>query len=63
MAVIVKKDNGLQEQDVIAYTKGKLAAYKSIKVVRFTDAIPRNPSGKILKRELREQFAEVEAPD
>ena len=63
MAVVVKADPDLDEQSVIHFTKGKLAAYKSIKVVRFTDAIPRNPSGKILKRELREQYPDVEAPE
>lgn len=63
MAVIVKADANISEQDVIHYTKGKLAAYKSIKLVRFTDEIPRNPSGKILKRQLREQYPDVEAPE
>jgi len=63
MAVIVKADQALDEQSVIHFTKGKLAAYKSIKVVRFTDVIPRNPSGKILKRELREQYPDIEAPE
>jgi fatty-acyl-CoA synthase len=39
--------------------KGKLAPYKTVKAVEFVDEIPRNPSGKILKRELRERFSEV----
>jgi acyl-CoA synthetase (AMP-forming)/AMP-acid ligase II len=63
MAIVVKKDEALTEKDVISLTKGKLASYKSIKMARFVDAIPRNPSGKILKRALREQFADVKAPD
>ena len=45
-------------EDVVAYTKGKLAPFKTVKVVEFLDEIPRNPSGKILKRDLREQFSE-----
>ncbi len=43
-------------EEVIAFCRGKLAAYKVPKVVEFTDTIPRNPTGKILKRVLREQF-------
>jgi len=35
---------------------GKLARFKQPKDVIFTDAIPRNPTGKILKRLLRDEF-------
>ena len=34
----------------------KLAPFKTVKAVEFVDVIPRNASGKILKRELREMF-------
>jgi acyl-CoA synthetase (AMP-forming)/AMP-acid ligase II len=43
-------------EEVISFCRGKLAGYKVPRVVEFTDAIPRNPTGKILKRVLREQF-------
>jgi acyl-CoA synthetase (AMP-forming)/AMP-acid ligase II len=56
LAVIVRKDDGLEADELLAYCKGKLAPFKTIKAVEFVDEIPRNPSGKILKRELREQF-------
>jgi acyl-CoA synthetase (AMP-forming)/AMP-acid ligase II len=56
LAVVVKKDPALTEADVIAQCEGKLARYKMPVGVRFIDAIPRNPSGKALKRELRIQF-------
>jgi acyl-CoA synthetase (AMP-forming)/AMP-acid ligase II len=46
----------LSESDVLAQCDGKLARYKMPVAVRFVDAIPRNPSGKALKRELRLQF-------
>jgi O-succinylbenzoate-CoA ligase len=42
--------------EVIDFCRGKLAAYKVPCVVEFVDEIPRNPSGKILKPVLREQF-------
>jgi O-succinylbenzoate-CoA ligase len=58
LAVIVRSDADLSADDVMAYTKGKLAPFKTVKVVEFVDEIPRNPSGKILKRDLREQFSE-----
>jgi acyl-CoA synthetase (AMP-forming)/AMP-acid ligase II len=35
----------------------RLAKYKAPKAFRFVDALPRNPSGKILKRVLRDQEA------
>ena len=56
LAIVVKKDPALTESDVITQCDGKLARYKMPVGVRFIDAIPRNPSGKALKRELRLQF-------
>ena len=55
-AIVVKSSDTLTEADVIEYCRGKLAAYKQPKGATFIDEIPRNPSGKILKRVLREQF-------
>ena len=59
LAVIVKSDD-VSPEDVMAFCNAKLAPYKAIKVVEFVDVIPRNPSGKILKRVLRDQYAEIE---
>ena len=42
--------------DVLDHCKGKLAPFKMPKGVAFADTIPRNPSGKILKRLLREDY-------
>lgn len=39
--------------DLIAHCEGQLARFKVPKAVDFLDALPRNPSGKVLKRELR----------
>ncbi len=58
-AIVVRKDAALTEADVLNYCHGKLAAYKLPKLARFIDEIPRNPSGKILKRVLREQFQDA----
>ena len=56
LAVVVRSDDALTEQDVLQYTEGKLARYKRPTGAVFVDEIPRNPSGKALKRVLREQF-------
>jgi O-succinylbenzoate-CoA ligase len=55
-AVVVKKDPSLTEREVLDWCQGKLARYKQPKAVGFIDVIPRNPSGKVLKRLLRDQF-------
>ncbi|NNL67852.1 MAG: long-chain fatty acid--CoA ligase [Myxococcales bacterium] len=56
LAVVVKSDPALTAESVLAHCKGKLAAFKQPRAVEFIDAIPRNPTGKVLKRLLREQF-------
>jgi long-chain acyl-CoA synthetase len=42
--------------DIIAATRDRLAHYKCPTSVDFTDVLPRNPSGKVLKRELRKPY-------
>ena len=61
LAIVVKNDADLSEADVLNYCQGKLARFKQPQAAVFVDEIPRNPSGKILKRLLREQFPD-EAP-
>jgi acyl-CoA synthetase (AMP-forming)/AMP-acid ligase II len=58
LAVVVVSVDDLSAEDVMAHTRGKLAPFKTVKKVEFVTEIPRNPSGKILKRELRERFPE-----
>jgi acyl-CoA synthetase (AMP-forming)/AMP-acid ligase II len=55
-AVVVRSDAALSEADVLAWCDGRLARYKQPKSVVFADTIPRNPSGKALKRILRDQY-------
>ncbi len=57
LAIVVAADAELNEDAVLAHCRDKLARYKQPSQVVFTDAIPRNPSGKILKRVLRDTFA------
>jgi len=55
-AIVVRKDDSLKEKDVIDFCRGRLAGYKQPRGVAFVGEIPRNPSGKILKRVLRDRF-------
>jgi acyl-CoA synthetase (AMP-forming)/AMP-acid ligase II len=42
--------------DIIAATRGRLAHYKCPTSIDFIEVLPRNPSGKVLKRELRRPY-------
>ncbi len=56
LAIVVKADESLTADAVLAECQAKLAKFKQPARVEFIDAIPRNPTGKALKRILREQF-------
>jgi acyl-CoA synthetase (AMP-forming)/AMP-acid ligase II len=61
-AVVVRRPGVEVDEDaIVAHCKGGLASFKKPKQVVFVDELPRNPSGKVLKRELRERYA-VAAP-
>jgi len=63
MAIVVRKpDQDLAEGDVIRHCLGRLAKFKVPQSVTFVDALPRNATGKVLKRELRTQFVGQNAP-
>ncbi|HVF32925.1 MAG TPA: long-chain-fatty-acid--CoA ligase [Acidimicrobiales bacterium] len=56
-AVVVRAEGSeIDPQGLIAFARERLAGFKCPKSISFTDALPRNPSGKILKRELREPY-------
>jgi fatty-acyl-CoA synthase len=55
--VVPKPDASITPADVQAHAKARLAGYKQPKYVVIADALPKNPSGKILKRELRAEHA------
>jgi acyl-CoA synthetase (AMP-forming)/AMP-acid ligase II len=58
-AIVVRSpDTQVTEAEIIAYAKERLATFKCPTSVDWIDVLPRNPSGKILKRELREPFWE-----
>jgi fatty-acyl-CoA synthase len=57
--IVVKPDQALTEAEVIAHCNATMAGFKAPKGVVFVDALPKNPSGKLLKRQLRQQHAGV----
>ena len=54
--VVTKSGANLDEAAVLAFAAQQLATFKCPKAVVFVDSLPKNPSGKLLKRFLREQF-------
>ncbi len=59
-AVVILDPAGgeITEQELVAWSKGQLAAYKYPRRVIFADALPLGPSGKVLKRELVAHYKE-----
>jgi len=56
--VVVGENSSLSEDEIIGYTRTQIAAYKCPKTIEFIKELPRNPSGKILRRELRDPYWE-----
>jgi acyl-CoA synthetase (AMP-forming)/AMP-acid ligase II len=56
-AVVVRRSPRLEEADLIDYCHQRLASFKRPRSVVFVDELPRNAMGKVLKRDLREQFS------
>lgn len=54
--VVLKPDATCDEAAIITHARERIAGFKCPKSVEFIDALPRNPSGKILRRTLREPF-------
>jgi acyl-CoA synthetase (AMP-forming)/AMP-acid ligase II len=60
LALVVRKpDAALTADDVIAFCRERLANFKVSRRVEFVDALPRNLAGKVLKTELRKEWADV----
>ncbi|HEV2309904.1 MAG TPA: fatty-acyl-CoA synthase, partial [Acidimicrobiia bacterium] len=52
--VVLRPDAQATADELVAHCRRQLARFKVPKDVLFLDALPRNPSGKVLKRELRD---------
>jgi fatty-acyl-CoA synthase len=58
--VVLRGSASLSEDEVKGYVKENLARYKVPREIVFVDELPRNATGKVLKRELAEQAAEAQ---
>jgi long-chain acyl-CoA synthetase len=54
--VVVRNGRAGTADELIAFARERLAGYKLPRAIDFVDTLPRTPSGKVLKRELRERF-------
>ena len=57
--IVLREGKNATEEEIIEYCKEKLAGYKRPKSVDFTKELPRLPSGKLIKRELKEKYRAV----
>jgi len=59
--VVVREEVEVSAQDLTAYVKANLASYKSPREIEFLDELPRNATGKVLKKDLRARDKEASA--
>ena len=55
-AIVLKKGAQATDKEITDFCKARLARYKAPKSVAFLEALPKTPSGKILKREMRDKY-------
>src|SRR5690625_2530858 len=57
--IVPKQGHEIDEENLKEFCQERLAGFKVPKLFVVTDNLPKNPSGKILKRELREQYEDL----
>jgi long-chain acyl-CoA synthetase len=55
VVVLGGQGDGVDGDQLVACVAGRVSPHKRIRAVRFTDALPRSPSGKLLRRVLSDQ--------
>jgi acyl-coenzyme A synthetase/AMP-(fatty) acid ligase len=60
-AVLFKEGERATTDELIVFVRERLAPFKCPKYIVEMDALPKNPNGKILKRELRDQYSDLPA--
>ena len=59
LAVVTRDGMTIDEDELKAFLGAHLAPFKiPTRIISFAEPLPRNPAGKILKRDLRDQFAD-----
>ncbi len=54
--VVINEQSRATAEEIIAFCKSNMASFKAPKSVEFVESLPKNPSGKILKRMLRDRY-------
>lgn len=59
-ACVVKRqgDTHVSEEDIMNYVANEVIHYKKVRLVQFVDSIPKSPSGKIMRRLLKDKLLE-----
>jgi acyl-CoA synthetase (AMP-forming)/AMP-acid ligase II len=58
--VVLRSGATASRDELIEFCRARLASFKRPEVVEFVPELPKNPLGKVLKRELRERVARAE---
>jgi long-chain acyl-CoA synthetase len=61
--IVLKKGEKISEERITEFCKKNLSKYKVPKVIEFMDELPKNPTGKILKRVLKERELKLKSGD
>ncbi|GFP90400.1 4-coumarate--coa ligase-like 1 [Phtheirospermum japonicum] len=54
--VVINKKAKESEEDILNYVSSNVASYKKLRLLQFVDAIPKSPSGKIMRRFIKENM-------
>jgi acyl-CoA synthetase (AMP-forming)/AMP-acid ligase II len=57
--VVVKKGEAATSEEIIEHCRSRLAGFKRPRSVIFVDSLPRNPMGKVLRKNLREEHGQA----
>ena len=60
--VVPKADAQATSEEIISFCREQIAHYKAPRSVEFVESLPKNPQGKILKREIRPKYWETAGP-
>lgn len=54
--VVINPNSKESEEDIMNYVASNVASYKKVRVLQFVDSIPKSPSGKIIRRLLKDKM-------
>ncbi len=60
-AIVLREHPALSQEDLLAFCRARLAPYKVPKELRFVTNLPRNAAGKLVRRELRQEWSRNQA--